>query len=151
MSCATSFREEFEKSGQYKVVEKPAADVLYLRVALSDLMLQKKKRPVLAYIPVAAVAYGARKLTQDMDEKIDLTQAKIESELLDSVTNEPLGAYVLTRRTGGDVSAVSWDDLSFAFSGAGKRLACRLANPRVPEGQRENCQAIPLTKTKSSD
>ena len=131
-------------SGKYEVVEQPAADVLYLRVAISDVMMQKKKRPVLAYIPVGAVVYGARKLTQDLTEKIDLTQAKIEAEVLDSVTGEPLGAYVLTRSKDTDLS---WDELTFAFNGAGKRIVCRLENARVPEEQRKDCQSIPLSAT----
>ena len=68
--------------------------------------------------------------------------------MLDSVTNEPLGAYVLTR---GSDSDVTWDELTFAFSGAGKRIACRLENPRIPEEQRKDCQSIPLRTTKSAD
>ena len=144
----TRFREEFEMSGEYKVVDEPDTDVLYIRVAISDLMLQKKKRPVLAYIPVGAVVYGARKLAQGLTEKIDLKHAKLEAEVLDSVTNEPLSAYVLTRRSD---SALSWDELTAAFSGAGKRFACRFENARVSEKERRNCQSIPLTTTKSPD
>ncbi len=143
-----TFRKEIEMSGKYAVVEAPGPDVLYMRVAISDLMMQKKKRPVRAYIPVGAVLYGAKKLTQEMTEKMDLTNAKLESEVLDSVTNEPLGAYVVTRRSD---SELSWDELTAAFSGAGKRMACRLENARVPAEQRKNCAAIPITATKPAD
>ena len=65
-----AFRTEIEASGKYAVVEAPGPDVLYMRVAISDLMMQKKKRPVLAYIPVAAVVYGAKKLTQEHDREV---------------------------------------------------------------------------------
>ena len=140
-------REELERSGKYKVVNEPAADVLYLRVAITDLMLQKKKRPVVAYTPVGAVVHGARKLVRGTTDGVDLTHAKIEAELSDSVTSEPLSAYVLIHRSDSDLS---WDELTFAFSGAGKRIACRLENARVPEEQRQACQSIPVT-TKSTD
>ncbi len=121
------FREEFEKSGKYKVVEKPGANVVYLHIAISDLKLQKKKRPVLAYTPVGAVVHGARKLAKDMTEKIDLKYASIEVEVMDSVTNEPLGAYVLSRSSDKDLS---WDELRLRVQRRGQTC-------RVPTGERE--------------
>ena len=47
------------------------------------------------------------------------------------MTNEPLSAYVLIPPTDNDVS---WDELTAAFSGAGKRFACQLENAGVAEG-----------------
>ena len=40
----------------YEVVDEPGPDVLYLRVAMTDLYLKKKRRGVLGYTPVGAVA-----------------------------------------------------------------------------------------------
>jgi Protein of unknown function (DUF3313) len=51
-----TLKSRIEAGGHYRVVAKPAADVLYVRTALTELYLKKKKRPVLAYTPVGAVA-----------------------------------------------------------------------------------------------
>ncbi len=55
-ALADSLRERVttELKTSYKVVDKPGANVLYVRLAVGDLLLQKKKRPILAYIPVGA-------------------------------------------------------------------------------------------------
>jgi hypothetical protein len=50
------------------------------------------------------VADAARKIRTGIAEKIDLNHARIEAEMLDIITNEPLGAYVLSLPTDGDVS-----------------------------------------------
>lgn len=136
-----AFRKGFEMSRKYAVVDQPDSDVLYVRVAISDLMMERKPRPAVGYVPVDA----SRNTRVGITEKIDLKHARIEVEMLDAVTNEPLGAYVLTPPSDSDVS---WDELSVAFSGAGKRVNCRLENATRPEQQREDCHAIPLTATR---
>ncbi len=98
-AIADAFREtviEELKSG-YTIVNMPGKNVLYVRFAIADLMLQKKKRPILAYIPVGAVVYGVKKLASEVTSKLDVTNIKIEGEVLDSITNEQLGAAVMRR------------------------------------------------------
>ena len=41
--------------GGYSVTQKPGPGVVYLRVALTDVMVEKKKRGLLAYTPAGAV------------------------------------------------------------------------------------------------
>ena len=116
-ALADSLRERVtaELKTGYKIVDKPGANVLYVRLAVGDLLLQKKKRPILAYIPVGAVVYGVKKLASEATSKIDLKNMKVEGEVLDSVSLEQLGAVTSSR---GSLSAaagdpnkpVSWND-----------------------------------------
>src|SRR5580765_6037885 len=43
------------KAGGYNVVDAPGPDVLYVRAALTDVQLTKKRRGILAYTPAGAV------------------------------------------------------------------------------------------------
>lgn len=150
-ALADSLRESVttELKTGYKVVDKPGANVLYVRLAVGDLLLQKKKRPILAYIPVGAVVYGVKNLASEATSKIDLKNMKVEAEVLDSVTLEQIGAATSSR---GSLSAaagdpnkpVSWKELDNLFSIVGKRLKCRLDNGRIAEAKWANCGAIGL-------
>jgi hypothetical protein len=150
-ALADALRERVttELKGSYKIVDKPGANVLYVRLAVGDLLLQKKKRPILAYIPVGAVVYGVKNLASEATSKIDLKNMKIEGEVLDSVSQEQFGAVTSSR---GSLSAaasdpkkpVSWNELDNLFSIVGKRLRCRLDNSRIPEAQWAKCGAIGL-------
>lgn len=148
-SLRTRVTEELKTS--YKIVDKPGNNVLYVRLAVGDLLLQKKKRPILAYIPVGAVVYGVKNLASEATSKIDLKNMKVEGEVLDSVSLEQLGAATSSR---GSLSAaagdpnkpVSWNELDNLFSIVGKRLKCRLDNSRIAEAQWANCGAIGLAE-----
>ncbi len=149
-AIADAFRERVidELKSGYTIVDKPGKNVLYVRFAIGDLMLQKKKRPILAYTPVGAVAYGIKKLASEVTSKLDVTNIKIEGEVLDSMTLEQLGAATMRR---GKVSSavgeqsVTWDHLDDLFTVAGKRLRCRLDNAPLPEAQRKQCEAIAVS------
>ncbi|HKQ80807.1 MAG TPA: DUF3313 domain-containing protein, partial [Steroidobacteraceae bacterium] len=75
------------KSG-YQIVDQPGPNVMYVRLAVGDLVMEKKKRPILAYTPVGAVVHAVKNVTS----KIDLKNMKIEGEVLDSTSLEQLGA-----------------------------------------------------------
>lgn len=141
-----------ELKDKYQIVDKPGANVLYVRLAVGDLMMQKKKRPILAYIPVGAVVYAAKNLASEVTSKINLTNMKIEGEILDSVSLEQFGALTASR---GSLSAagaataekpVSWEELETLFSTVGKRLRCRLDNAGVSEAQWHKCGTIGLAE-----
>lgn len=147
-AIADSLREAVtnELKSAYQVVDQPAANVLYVRLAIGDLMLQKKKRPILAYTPIGAVVHAGKNMAKEVTEKIDLKDLKIEGEVLDSGTLEQLGAMTASR---GSLSvdteeAVSWEQLHELFATVGKRLRCRLDNSKVSEEQWANCGKIGL-------
>jgi hypothetical protein len=136
-----------ELYGSYQIVEQPGPGVLVVHLAVGDLMLQKRKRSILAYTPAGAVMYAAKNaLTSDLTNKIDLKNMKIEGEVLDSQSQEQLGAMTTSR---GSLStsknqAVSWNELETVFSVVGKRLRCRLDNARVSKSQQQQCGTIGL-------
>lgn len=135
-----------ELQGAYRVVDQSGPSVLYVRLAIGDVMLQKKKRPILAYTPIGAIVHAGKNLAKDVTDKIDLNDLKIEGEVLDSVSLEQLGAMTSSR---GSLSVdtakpVSWDRLHELFATVGKRLRCRLDNSKVSEEQWANCGKIGL-------
>lgn len=141
-----------ELKGGYQVVDKPGPNVLYLRLAVGDLMLQKKKRPILAYTPVGALVYGAKKLASEVTSNVNLTNMKVEGEVIDSVTNEQFGAFTSSRGSlsvaAGDAQKpISWDELENLFGIVGKRVRCRLDNLRLPESEWQKCGEIGLSTT----
>ncbi len=149
---ADALREEVteELKGAYQIVDKPGPNVLYVRLAVGDLIVQKKKRPILAYIPVGAVVYAAKNLASEVTSKVDVKNMKIEGEVLDSVTLEQFGALTASRGTLSTASAgdaaepVSWDALDDLFGLVGKRLRCRLDNAKLPESEWDKCGTIGL-------
>jgi hypothetical protein len=136
-----------ELKSSYRVVDQPGPNVLYVRLAVGDIMLRKKKRPILAYVPIGALVHAGKNLAKDVTDKIDLNDLKIEAEALDSVSLEQLAAMTASR---GSLSVdagtpVSWDQLHKLFAIMGQRLRCRLDNSKVSETQWEKCGEIGLT------
>ena len=148
-AIADSLRQAItdELKGAYQVVDAPGANVLYVRFSVGDLMLEKKKRPIMAYIPAGAVLYAAKNLASDATSKVNLAGMKLEGEVLDSQSLEQLAAMTASR---GGLSAQatgaepSWDELNGLFSVVGKRLRCRLDNARASADKQANCGAIGL-------
>jgi hypothetical protein len=146
---ADALRESItnELTSGYQIVDKPGPNVLYVRVAVGDISLKKKKRGLLSYTPVGFVVHGAIGLTKEVTEKIDLKNMKIEGEVLDSQSLAQLAAMTTSR---GSLSGkpetedASWDELSALFGVVGKRLRCRLDNSHKPESEWTKCGSIGL-------
>jgi hypothetical protein len=134
-----------ELESGYQIVDAPGPNVLYVRVAVGDLMLKKHKRGILSYTPVGFVVHGAVGLTKEITEKIDLKGMKIEGEVLDSRSLEQLAAFTMSRGSLGEKSegeATSWGELTGLFGVVGKRLRCRLDNSSKPESEWTQCGTI---------
>lgn len=134
-----------ELQSGYQIVDAPGPNVLYVRVAVGDLMLKKHKRGLLSYTPIGFVVHGAIGLTKEVTEKIDLQGMKIEGEVLDSRSLEQLAAFTMSRGSlaGKPAGAVtSWDELTGLFGVVGKRLRCRLDNSGRPESEWTPCGTI---------
>jgi hypothetical protein len=131
--------------GTFKAVDQPGAGTLYLRWALKNVYIRKNKRGLLAYTPVGAVAKGASDLARDAIDKSTLVEMVLEAEVLDSVTNEVLFAYVMDRgqradkKAWVDEAAVEWEATGAIAEVLGRRMACRLDNARRTEAQRRDC------------
>lgn len=138
-----------ELRSKYRIVDAAGPDVLYVRLAVGDLAMQKKKRPILAYTPAGAVLKAVKDSVSDVTGKVELRNMKIEGEVLDSVTQQQLGAMTASRgslSTGSNASQpVSWKELRELFVLAGKRLRCRLDNASLPQAEWAKCGSIGLT------
>jgi hypothetical protein len=127
------------------VVDKPGPDVLYMRLALSDVHLKKKKRNVLTYTPVGLAAYTAKNaVVSDAMKKIDLVGVTIEGESLNAETGEYLGSLLIKlappEKTTSDQA--SWENTLHRFDSMGKQMDCRFRNRKLPESKQEDCKIL---------
>jgi hypothetical protein len=132
----------------YEVVDEPGPGVLYIRPAVTDLYLKKKKRGILAYTPAGAVVKLGADAIRDMMSKIDIIEVAIQMEFQDSVTQEVLGAIIIKRgarknkETGQKLTRYDFKYLRLEMHYYGGRLACSLDNARTPDGQQVDCEKV---------
>jgi hypothetical protein len=126
-------------AGGYNVVEAPGPGVIYVRLALTDLQLKKKKRGVLGYTPIGFVVKAGSDALKDMMDKYDIMNMVIQAELTDSQSNEVIAAIVGERGGGEKPVRLDFEQLDAQMKEFGSRLRCRLDNARVAEPQRIDC------------
>ncbi len=84
-----------------------------INIAVTDLILQNKKRGLLGYTPIGLVVTTTGNLA---GMRIQLKNAKIEGEVVDSVTGEVLSIFrVDSIGNWDDKKGMSWDDLRETF------------------------------------
>ncbi len=127
------------RAGGYDVVQSPAPGVIYVRLALTDLQLKKKKRGVLGYTPIGFVVKAGTDALKDMMDKYDVMGVVIQAELTDSQSDEILAAIVAERGGGEKPVRMDFDQLDAQMKDFGSRLRCRLDNARVPASQQIDC------------
>lgn len=125
------------RAGGYGVVDTPGPNVLYLRLAITDLNLTRKKRPLLAYTPVGFVVKAGVDATRDMMAKYDILGANVQGRYTDSMSDEPLGEFVGVRGNNGQ--RMTFDQLESEMKGAASGLRCRFDNAHVTADKRINC------------
>jgi hypothetical protein len=132
----------------YEVVDEPGPDVMYMRVALTDLYLKKEKRGIWAYTPAGAVVKAGADTVRNMMSKVDIIEMAIQMEWQDSVTQEVLGAIIIKRgarkdkATGQKLTRYDFDHLRLEMQYYGGRLACRLDNARIPDAMQVDCEEV---------
>jgi hypothetical protein len=127
------------------LVEEVGPNVIYLRMAITDVHLKKKKRRLLSYTPVGLVANVAKNVVvSDMVKKIDLEKVTIEAQSINSATGENLGSLVIKLSLSADNNSdeATWDNLMEQFDAIGKQLACRIGNAKVEVSEREDCKIL---------
>jgi hypothetical protein len=140
-ALADAFRTSMAQAlaDTYMIVEQPGPNVIYLRFAMSNLQLKKKRKGLLSYTPVGIVAGVAKSaLTTDITKKIDLKGLTMEMEVLDSNSEEQLAA-LLEIRSGAKDDPASWAELEALINVYSQRVRCRLDNARVAEENRIDC------------
>lgn len=143
------------QAGGYKSVEAPGPGVIYMRWAITDLYLKKKKRGLLSYTPAGFVVNAAVKAaTKDLWKKIDIVEMSIEAEFIDSESGAVLAAVMLERGARKTKQQkrelVSWEELDATMQTFGARLVCNLDNARKSVDQRSDCTLIEVEVTTDS-
>jgi hypothetical protein len=124
----------------YAVVDQPSADAVYVRMAVTDLRIDKKKRGLLAYTPVGFVVSTGVQALQDFTDKYDILDLALQVEVQDSVRHDVLGAAVVQRGKGVEHGKpLSFDALNALVTEYGERTACRLDNSHVTADRRIDC------------
>jgi hypothetical protein len=130
-------------AGGYAVAQKPGPGVVYLRVALTDLMVEKKKRGLLAYTPVGIVVKAGTDLVKETFNKVDFIELTFQAEIVDSMSNDVLGALVAERGTrkaeGQKETRIDMDEMRQNMRGWSNRLRCQLDNSKLPADKQTNC------------
>ena len=124
----------------YSLVDVPAQDAVYVRVAVTDLRIDKKKRNVLGYTPIGFVVAEGVKAVQDFMDKYDILDLSLQIEVQDSVQHDVLAAAVLQRGKGADSSKrISFDAFTALVDEYAGRMACRLDNSHLAASMRIDC------------
>ncbi len=109
----------------YAVVNGEGAGILRVRIAITNVQAEKKKRNLLGYTP-AGFVLGAVKDAATAGPNIDLRSAWVEAEILDAdgkrlaVVMEPLFPE------GGKKDTLSWKDIGAVLDAWAQRLRARL-------------------------
>ena len=83
------------------VVDEPGEGVDLISWAVTNIRLEKKRRGVLGYTPVGAVAYGVKKQLSDVVDKTRVFDVVFEVEATDLDSGEVLFAMVLDLEAAG--------------------------------------------------
>ena len=134
-------------AGGYRVADEPAADVMYIRWAISDLYLKKKKRSILSYTAMGMVVHTTRQaMIKDLFKKIDIVELGLQVEFSDGATGEIIAAATSKQGTrkskGHKQDLVTWEELDAMFSTVGERTRCYLDNAGKKEKDRFDCDSI---------
>jgi len=109
----------------YEVVDQPGPDVLWVRVAITDVVPSNPTSNTLSsIIPIGMVVAGATKVASDAN--LGTGEAATEMEVLDSMTKERLAAAVDRRQGGKSAFRGKWVDTKQAFEYWAKRFRERL-------------------------
>ncbi len=99
---------EINLEPEYPVVGEPGKGVVVIRLAITDVYAWKKRRGVLGYLPIGAVA-GA---VTGRYRRVNLKDATIEVELLDAQSLDQLGVLIdklSVSKGAGEVT--SWEEI----------------------------------------
>jgi hypothetical protein len=136
------------EAGGWTVTDQPGPNVVFIRWAISDLYLKKKKRRLLSYTPVGLVVHAtAQASIRDLWKKIDIVELGLMIEWVDSVSGEVISAGIAKQGTrkakGNKAELVRWEQLDALFQTIGEQTRCHLDNNKLAEGEkRQDCDSI---------
>ena len=124
-ALADGFNETLIKTlePEIAVLNKAGPGVMYMRAALTNVKLAKKKRGLLSYTPIGMVATA---VADAAGARISLKDATVEVEMLDSVTGERFGVLVDKAPTATGSETLSWDSINQTFKFYAERFKARM-------------------------
>jgi len=133
---------EFIREG-YNVVEQPAADVAYVRVALTDMKVEQVKG-VTSYIPVEVTIENEAEVARNFMASLEVLDVDVEVEVVDSTDSTVLMAGILTADldTVNDGNLATWASLGLLLEDIAAGITCIVRTANLPpEGQKAICSA----------
>ncbi len=135
------------EGGGYTIADGPGPGVLYMRWAIANLYLKKKKRGILSYTPVGMVVHTTKQAAiRDLWKKIDIVELGMEIEVTDSVSGEVFVAatskHGMRKGRGQKQDLVTWEELDAMFRTIGERARCSLDNGKRPRSEWQVCSDI---------
>jgi hypothetical protein len=136
------------EAGNWAVVDEPGPNVVYMRWAIDELYLKKKKRGILSYTPIGIVVHATVQASiRDLWKKIDIVELGLKIEWVDSVSGEVLSAGKVKRgirkSKGQKAELVSWEELDALFRTIGEQTRCHMDNNRVADQEKRiDCDSI---------
>lgn len=133
-----------ELGKDFVIAQNAAPGVLILNVGITNVYLKKPQKHLWNFIPVALVVGAVKNAAFDsFQEKVNLTGANFEAEMLLGGTNEELGALVDQEGSRKDKQAfTSWGEFETLLRTLAMRFACRVKNAKVGDDSRRDCDAI---------
>jgi hypothetical protein len=119
----------------YNVQDAAGPGIIVVRLAVTDLAMEKKKRGLLAYTPIGAVVKLGADALKDFMDKVDITNMTLQAELVDGGTGETLAALVVPRNPAEIGKRIEFDNLEALVKEYGARLGCQLNNAKLSPGQ----------------
>jgi hypothetical protein len=113
----------------YPVVDQPGPDVLAVRLAITGVRMENKKRSLLGYTPIG---FATTTVANAAGLRVTLKSAGLEAELLDSVSGTLLGSLVDKGAATAKISGnTSWDELSNTLKFYAERFRSRWDTARA--------------------
>ena len=125
-ALADGFRETVTKTlePEIPVVNQGGAGVLYIRAALTNVKVAKKKRGLLGYTPVGFVVTTTASAVSG--PSLTLKDAALEIEIFDPVSGERLGVLVDKAPKTGDEKDMNWDSVNKTLEYYAQRFKARM-------------------------
>ena len=127
----------------YTVATAPGPNILMLRLALTDVYLEKKPRGVLGYTPIGFVVGAGVDAMQTVMQNYDLLGVTLQAEVTESTGTAMLAELVAQR--GGNQQVITFDEYKKQMQTWGQRLACQISNAKLPTAQQTDCSTLGST------
>jgi len=108
---------------RYPVVDKLGTGVLQVRLAITDVNLQKKKRGLLSFTPIGLAVTAAK---DSAGKRISMAGAALEAELHDAVSGERVGALLDRKPKDATEEKLSWGAIENTLKFYAQRFRARL-------------------------